>query len=77
MQEVARYRSQQNIPYCNDQHIERKLLYPLKQVKSLQSQDPKQVISARSQDPDNYEQCVMPVIEHKFMNSSLQSSCLP
>nr|XP_022290307.1 uncharacterized protein LOC111101947 [Crassostrea virginica]XP_022290308.1 uncharacterized protein LOC111101948 [Crassostrea virginica] len=34
--------------------------YPPKQLKSSQSGDPKQVISARSQDPDNHEPCVMP-----------------
>ncbi|XP_078310919.1 uncharacterized protein LOC144617702 [Crassostrea virginica] len=33
--------------------------------KSSQSGDPKQVISARSQDPDNHEPCVMPYIGHK------------
>nr|XP_022287632.1 uncharacterized protein LOC111100241 [Crassostrea virginica] len=41
-----------------------KMKYPLKQ-KSSQSGDPKQVISARSQDPENYEPCVMPFIGHK------------
>nr|XP_022288007.1 uncharacterized protein LOC111100420 [Crassostrea virginica] len=39
-----------------------KMKYPPKLVKSLQSQDPKQVISARSQDPDNHGPCVMPFI---------------
>ncbi|XP_078311344.1 uncharacterized protein LOC144618665 isoform X2 [Crassostrea virginica] len=39
-----------------------KMKYPRKQVKSSQSGDPKQVISARSEDPDNHEQCVMPFI---------------
>ena len=34
-------------------------------MKTLQSQDPKQVISVRSQYPDNHEPCVMPVIEYK------------
>ncbi|XP_078327689.1 uncharacterized protein LOC111117750 isoform X4 [Crassostrea virginica] len=42
-----------------------KMKYPPKPVKILQSQDPKQVISARSQDPDNHEACVMPFIEYK------------
>ena len=36
---------------------------PPKQVKSLQSGDPKQVISAQSQNPDNHEPCVMPFID--------------
>ncbi|XP_078311791.1 uncharacterized protein LOC144618832 [Crassostrea virginica] len=40
-----------------------KMKYPRKQVKSSQSGDPKQVISARSQDPDNHEPCVMPFID--------------
>ncbi|XP_078311752.1 uncharacterized protein LOC144618829 [Crassostrea virginica] len=39
-----------------------KMKYPLKQVKSSQSGDPKQVISALSQDPDNHESCIMPFI---------------
>nr|XP_022289062.1 uncharacterized protein LOC111101074 [Crassostrea virginica] len=39
--------------------------YPPKQVKSSQSGDPKQVISACSQDPDNHELCVMPFIGHR------------
>ncbi|XP_078330238.1 uncharacterized protein LOC144617729 [Crassostrea virginica] len=39
--------------------------YPPKPVKTLQSQDPKQVISARSQYPDNHEPCVMPFNEYK------------
>ena len=39
--------------------------YPPKQVNSSQSGDPKQVISARTQDPDNHEQCVMPFIGHR------------
>ncbi|XP_078327812.1 uncharacterized protein LOC111117749 [Crassostrea virginica] len=39
--------------------------YPPKPVKSSQSQDPKQVISARSQYPDNHEPCVMPFTEYK------------
>ncbi|XP_078327682.1 uncharacterized protein LOC111117750 isoform X1 [Crassostrea virginica] len=39
--------------------------YPPKPVKTLQSQDPKQVISARFQDPDNHEPCVMPFTEYK------------
>nr|XP_022287961.1 uncharacterized protein LOC111100406 isoform X3 [Crassostrea virginica] len=38
-----------------------KMKYPPKQ-KSWQSGDPKQVIGARSQDPDNHEPCVMPFI---------------
>ncbi|XP_078311562.1 uncharacterized protein LOC144618771 isoform X2 [Crassostrea virginica] len=38
-----------------------KMKYPPKQ-KSSQSGDPKQVISARSQNPDNHEPCVMPFI---------------
>ncbi|XP_078327680.1 uncharacterized protein LOC144623214 [Crassostrea virginica] len=53
-----------------------KMKYPPKPVKTLQSQDPKQVkrwlsgytkqvISARSQDHDNHEPCVMPFIEYK------------
>ena len=42
-----------------------KMKYPLKPVKTLKSQDPKQVISARSQDPDNHEPCVMHFIEYK------------
>ncbi|XP_078341307.1 uncharacterized protein LOC111100241 [Crassostrea virginica] len=41
-----------------------KMKYPPKQ-KSSQSGDPKQVISARSQDPENHESCVMPFIGHK------------
>ncbi|XP_078341293.1 uncharacterized protein LOC144617772 isoform X1 [Crassostrea virginica] len=41
-----------------------KMKYPPKQ-KSSQSGYPKPVISARSQDPDNHELCVMPVIGHK------------
>nr|XP_022312680.1 uncharacterized protein LOC111117747 [Crassostrea virginica] len=40
--------------------------YPPKPVKTLQSQDPKQVISVRSQYPDNHEPCVMPFIEYKL-----------
>nr|XP_022287940.1 uncharacterized protein LOC111100403 isoform X4 [Crassostrea virginica] len=40
-----------------------KMKYP--RVKSSQSGDPKQVISARSQDPDNHEPCVMPFTGHK------------
>ncbi|XP_078311367.1 uncharacterized protein LOC111100450 isoform X3 [Crassostrea virginica] len=40
-----------------------KMKNPPKQVKSLQSGDPKQVISARSQNPDNHEPCVMPFID--------------
>ncbi|XP_078309518.1 uncharacterized protein LOC144617911 isoform X2 [Crassostrea virginica] len=39
-----------------------KMKYPRKQMKSSQSGDPKQVIGARSQDPDNHEPCVMPCI---------------
>nr|XP_022312688.1 uncharacterized protein LOC111117750 isoform X2 [Crassostrea virginica] len=39
--------------------------YPPKPVKSSQSQDPKQVIGAHSQDHDNHEPCVMPVTEYK------------
>ncbi|XP_078320132.1 uncharacterized protein LOC111101947 [Crassostrea virginica] len=39
-----------------------KMKYPPKQMKSSQSGDPKQVIGARSQDPDNHEPCVMPCI---------------
>ncbi|XP_078311948.1 uncharacterized protein LOC144618868 [Crassostrea virginica] len=39
-----------------------KMKYQPKQVKSWQSGDPKQVISARSQNPDNHEPCVMPFI---------------
>nr|XP_022289782.1 uncharacterized protein LOC111101546 [Crassostrea virginica] len=39
-----------------------KMKYPPKQVKSSQSGVPKQVISARYQDPDNHELCVMPFI---------------
>nr|XP_022302688.1 uncharacterized protein LOC111110476 isoform X3 [Crassostrea virginica] len=39
--------------------------YPPKPVKTLPSQDPKQVISARSEDPDNNEPCVMPFTEYK------------
>ncbi|XP_078327688.1 uncharacterized protein LOC111117750 isoform X3 [Crassostrea virginica] len=39
-----------------------KMKYPPKPVKTLQSQDPKQVISARSQ---NHEPCVMPFTEYK------------
>ncbi|XP_022312656.1 uncharacterized protein LOC111117740 isoform X1 [Crassostrea virginica] len=39
--------------------------YPPKPVKTLQSQDPKQVISARSQYPDNHEPCVLPFTEYK------------
>ncbi|XP_078311598.1 uncharacterized protein LOC144618789 isoform X1 [Crassostrea virginica] len=42
-----------------------KMKYPPKKVKSSQSGDPKQVISALSQDPDNHEPCVMPYIGHK------------
>nr|XP_022312626.1 uncharacterized protein LOC111117735 isoform X2 [Crassostrea virginica] len=42
-----------------------KMKYPPKPVKSSQSQDPKQVISARSQYPDNQEPCVMPFTEYK------------
>ncbi|XP_078309631.1 uncharacterized protein LOC144617960 isoform X2 [Crassostrea virginica] len=42
-----------------------KMKYPPKQVKSSQSGDPKQVIGARSQDPDNHEPCVMPLIGHR------------
>nr|XP_022287633.1 uncharacterized protein LOC111100242 [Crassostrea virginica]XP_022287634.1 uncharacterized protein LOC111100242 [Crassostrea virginica]XP_022287635.1 uncharacterized protein LOC111100242 [Crassostrea virginica] len=41
-----------------------KMKYPRKQVKSSQSGDPKQVISARSQDPE-HEPCVMPFIGHR------------
>ncbi|XP_078311651.1 uncharacterized protein LOC144618789 isoform X2 [Crassostrea virginica] len=41
-----------------------KMKYPPKQVKSLQSGDPKQVISALSQNSDNHEPCVMPLIGH-------------
>nr|XP_022289266.1 uncharacterized protein LOC111101189 [Crassostrea virginica] len=51
------------VDLCTKHHIvtsyTEKMKYPPKQVKSLQSGDPKQVISARSQDPDNHEQCVM------------------
>nr|XP_022312659.1 uncharacterized protein LOC111117740 isoform X3 [Crassostrea virginica] len=39
--------------------------YPPKPVKTLQSQDPKQVISARSQDHDIHGLCVMPFTEYK------------
>ncbi|XP_022312681.1 uncharacterized protein LOC111117748 isoform X2 [Crassostrea virginica] len=39
--------------------------YPPKPVKTLQFQDPKQVISARSQYPDNHGPCVMPFTEYK------------
>ncbi|XP_078341881.1 uncharacterized protein LOC111101543 isoform X3 [Crassostrea virginica] len=42
-----------------------KMKYPPKLVKSSSYQDPKQVISARSQDPDNHEPCVMPFIGHR------------
>nr|XP_022289267.1 uncharacterized protein LOC111101190 [Crassostrea virginica]XP_022289268.1 uncharacterized protein LOC111101190 [Crassostrea virginica]XP_022289269.1 uncharacterized protein LOC111101190 [Crassostrea virginica]XP_022289270.1 uncharacterized protein LOC111101190 [Crassostrea virginica]XP_022289271.1 uncharacterized protein LOC111101190 [Crassostrea virginica]XP_022289272.1 uncharacterized protein LOC111101190 [Crassostrea virginica] len=44
-----------------------KMKYPPKQVKSSQSGDPKQVISARSQDSDtcNHGPCVMPSIGHR------------
>ena len=42
-----------------------KMKNPPKQVKSPQSQDPKQVISARSPYPDNHEPCVMPFTEYK------------
>ncbi|XP_078327819.1 uncharacterized protein LOC111117759 [Crassostrea virginica] len=38
--------------------------YPPKPVKTLQSQDPKQVVSARSQDLE-HEPCVMPLTEYK------------
>ncbi|XP_078311543.1 uncharacterized protein LOC144618750 isoform X2 [Crassostrea virginica] len=41
-----------------------KMKYPPKQVKSSQSGDPKQVISARSQNSDTREPCVMPLIGH-------------
>ena len=41
-----------------------KMKYPPKQ-KSSQSGNPKQVISALSQDPDTHEPCVMPYIGHK------------
>ncbi|XP_078311435.1 uncharacterized protein LOC111100403 isoform X3 [Crassostrea virginica] len=44
-----------------------KMKNPPKQ-KSSQSGYPKQVISARSQDPDNREPCVMPYIGHKPKN---------
>ncbi|XP_078339960.1 uncharacterized protein LOC111100506 [Crassostrea virginica] len=43
-----------------------KMKYPPKQLKSSHFQDPKQVISARSQDPDNHEPCIMPFIEHRL-----------
>ncbi|XP_078327656.1 uncharacterized protein LOC144623211 isoform X1 [Crassostrea virginica] len=46
-----------------------KMKYPPKPVKTLQSQDPKQVISARSQDPDNHELCVMPFTEQRAEDS--------
>ena len=39
--------------------------YPPKPVKTLQSQDPKQIFNARSQYPDNHELCVMLFIEHE------------
>ncbi|XP_078327773.1 uncharacterized protein LOC111117745 [Crassostrea virginica] len=42
-----------------------KMKYPPKPVKTLQSQDPKRVISARSQDSDNHELCLMPFTEYK------------
>ncbi|XP_078341903.1 uncharacterized protein LOC111100239 [Crassostrea virginica] len=42
-----------------------KMKYHRKQVKSSQSGDPKQVISACSQDSDNHEPCVMPFIGHR------------
>ena len=42
-----------------------KMKFPPKQVKSSQSQDTKQVISARSQDPD-HEPCLMPFTEHRL-----------
>ncbi|XP_078327780.1 uncharacterized protein LOC111117144 [Crassostrea virginica] len=42
-----------------------KMKYPPKPVKTLKSQDPKQVISARSQDSNNHEMCVMPFTEYK------------
>ncbi|XP_078311410.1 uncharacterized protein LOC144618693 isoform X2 [Crassostrea virginica] len=41
-----------------------KMKYPPKQVKSSQSGDPKQVISAPSQNSDTREPCVMPLIGH-------------
>ena len=41
-----------------------KMKYPPKQ-KSSQSGDPKQVISAHSQDSDNHEPCIMPFTEYK------------
>ncbi|XP_078311701.1 uncharacterized protein LOC111100413 isoform X1 [Crassostrea virginica] len=41
-----------------------KMKYPPKQLKSSQSGNPKQVISARSQNPDNHEPCEMPLIGH-------------
>ncbi|XP_078340290.1 uncharacterized protein LOC111110476 isoform X2 [Crassostrea virginica] len=42
--------------------------YPPKPVKTLPSQDPKQVISARSEDPDNNEPCVMSFTEYRPHN---------
>nr|XP_022294182.1 uncharacterized protein LOC111104490 [Crassostrea virginica]XP_022294184.1 uncharacterized protein LOC111104490 [Crassostrea virginica]XP_022294185.1 uncharacterized protein LOC111104490 [Crassostrea virginica]XP_022294186.1 uncharacterized protein LOC111104490 [Crassostrea virginica] len=42
-----------------------KMKYPPKQVKSLQSQDPKHVISGRSQNPDEHGPCVIPFTEYK------------
>ena len=39
-----------------------KRIYPPKPVK----QDPKQIISARPQDHDNHESCVMPFTEYKL-----------
>nr|XP_022302772.1 uncharacterized protein LOC111110501 [Crassostrea virginica]XP_022302846.1 uncharacterized protein LOC111110501 [Crassostrea virginica]XP_022302925.1 uncharacterized protein LOC111110501 [Crassostrea virginica]XP_022303000.1 uncharacterized protein LOC111110501 [Crassostrea virginica]XP_022303071.1 uncharacterized protein LOC111110501 [Crassostrea virginica] len=41
-----------------------KMKYPRKQVKSSQSGDPKQVISARSQDLE-HKQCIMPLTGHR------------
>ena len=43
-----------------------KMKYPPKQLKSSHFQIPKQVISARSQDSDNHEPCIMPFIEHRL-----------
>nr|XP_022291717.1 uncharacterized protein LOC111103019 [Crassostrea virginica]XP_022291718.1 uncharacterized protein LOC111103019 [Crassostrea virginica]XP_022291720.1 uncharacterized protein LOC111103019 [Crassostrea virginica]XP_022291721.1 uncharacterized protein LOC111103019 [Crassostrea virginica]XP_022291722.1 uncharacterized protein LOC111103019 [Crassostrea virginica] len=42
-----------------------KMKYPPKQLKSSQSGDPKQVISAQSQDLDEHGQCVIPFAEYK------------